>query len=173
MSNCNCQSVPTVVSRLRFLRSELLYDARNYAYVESDIMDGDREHARHQLADICEEGNVDRVSRILALVHAEVVEMLYPFTKSEPENEEISDTLEEPTEYVVELTIPVTMSGTTTKLLSKLIHEYMVYRVMADWLGITNPQVAAAWKAKADEAKAAIQLEKNNRRETFLRKMYP
>ena len=169
---CCCKEKEgTKAVRLTFLRKELLYDAQNYAYIEADVMGEEKQHAQHMLADICEEGNVDRVSRILAVVHAAVVEMLYPFTKQEPVEEELDDKLEAPEEYVVELTIPNTVSRTTVKLLSKLIHEYMVYRVMADWLSITNPAAAQTWMGRAEDTATEIEKSKNIRRKPMVRKM--
>ena len=83
---------------LVFKREELLYDAENYSFVEGDIMQAEDEHARHQVFDIGQDGNVDRVTRILNLVHSECVEMLFPYTK-----EEISDK-QEPLDNV--MTVP-------------------------------------------------------------------
>lgn len=171
-------NVDTRVVRLTFKREELLYDIKNYAFVEADVMgepgvraDDKLRHAQHQLADIGEAGNVDRVNRILAVVHTAVVDMLYPYTKEEPVEEEISDVLETPEEYVVVLTVPITVSRTTLQLLSKLIHEYMVYRVMADWLSITNPQASAHWMEKADATQMEIERTKGVHRRPLTRKM--
>ena len=159
--------------RLKFLRSQLLYDIKNYAFVESDVMDEERQHAKHVLADIGEAGNVDRVSRLLSVIHAAVVEMLYPYTKREPLEEEVDDCLHAPEEYIIEMRVPETMSRTTIQLLSKLIHEYMVYCVLADWLGITNPQAAAKWQAKAEDTKQEIEKAKNARMKAITRKLHP
>ena len=74
-NNVSAEDVRVV--RLKFLRSQLLYDIRNYAYVEADVMGEEKQHAQHVLAEIGEEGNVDRVSRILAVTHTAVIEMLY------------------------------------------------------------------------------------------------
>ena len=93
-------------------------------------MGEEKQHAQHMLADICEEGNVDRVSRILSVVHAAVVEMLYPFTKEAPADAEIDDKLEAPEQYEIVLAVPDGMSQTTVKLLSKPIQGDMVYRQM-------------------------------------------
>ena len=159
--------------RLKFLRNQLLYDIKNYAYVEADVMGEEKQHAQHMLAEIGEEGNVDRVSRILAVVHTAVIEMLFPYTKAEPIEEEIDNCLHAPEEYVVELNVPNTMSRTTIHHLSKLIHEYMVYCVLADWLSITNPQAAANWSAKAEAIKKEIEEVKNLRRKAFTRATNP
>ena len=161
------------VVRLKFLRDQLLYDIKNYAFVEADVMGEEKQHAQHVLAEIGEEGNVDRVSRILAVVHTAVIEMLFPYTKAEPIEEEIDNCRHAPEEYVVELNVPTTMSRTTLHHLSKLIHEFMVYCVLADWLSITNPQAAANWSAKAEAIKKEIEEVKNLRRKAFTRATHP
>lgn len=163
----------TRVVRLKFLRDQLLYDIKNNAYIEGDVMGEEKQHAQHVLVEIGEEGNVDRVSRILAVVHTAVIEMLYPYTKAEPIEEEIDNCLHAPEEYVVELNVPTTMSRTTLHHLSKLIHEFMVYCVLADWLSITNPQAAANWSAKAEAVKKEIEEVKNLRRQAFTRPTHP
>lgn len=171
-TNANNNSDKRVV-RLKFLRNQLLYDIKNYAFVEADVMGEEKQHAQHVLAEIGEEGNVDRVSRILAVVHTAVIEMLFPYTKAEPIEEEIDNCLHAPEEYVVELNVPTTMSRTTMHHLSKLIHEFMVYCVLADWLSITNPQAAANWSAKAEAIKKEIEEVKNLRRRAFTRATHP
>lgn len=170
-NNCCRQEAAPKTVRLTFLRKELLYDAQNYAYIEADVMGEEKQHAQHMLADICEEGNVDRVSRILSVVHAAVVEMLYPFTKEAPADAEIDDKLEAPEQYEIVLSVPDGMSQTTVNLLSKQIHEYMVYRVMADWLTITNPAAAQAWMGRAEDTATEIEKSKNLRRRPQERKM--
>lgn len=175
---CNCGTTAGTGSedkrtvRLKFLRSQLLYDIKNYAFVEGDVMGEEKQHAQHVLVEIGEEGNVDRVSRILAVVHAAVIDMLYPYTKQEPIEEEIDNCLFAPNEYVIELHVPDTMSRTTLHLLSKLIHEYMVYCVLADWLSITNPEASANWNAKAEATEKEITKAKNQRG-VFTRATHP
>lgn len=176
---CNRSKIDTVPVQLKFLRSELLYDIKNYAYIESDLMGAGVQddklvlHVKHLLADIGEKGNVDRVSRILSLVHAEVVEMLYPYTKTGLTHEEITDILEEPAVYAVDMNVPTTMSRTTINYLSKLIHEYMVYRVMADWTSMTYREVSSIWQAKADDLKEEINKKKIHISSPLIRKSSP
>jgi hypothetical protein len=138
---------------LKFIREQLLYDIRNIAYVESDVMPGDNDHSRHQVADIGEDGNVDRVTRIMDLAFAAVTELLYPYTKSSVgEKEERTDEFKESEVYVIDLLVPDDFSKTTVDYLTRLIHEFVVYRVLADWMGIANlgnSESAANWEAKA------------------------
>lgn len=167
-------SNPTQKVVLRFKSENLLYDIRNYAYIEGHIMPDDAECSRHMTIDIGEDGNLDRVLRILSVVHAHVIEILYPYTKLKTtEEEEIDNRLWAPEEYVVELHVPETMSRTTMDLLSKLIHEFMVYRVLADWLSITYPKKAQIWLEKANEAQEEINHIKNKRTQTLRRALHP
>lgn len=158
---------------MKFKRQQLLYDINNYAYIESDLIGDDNQHAKHVTADIGAEGNIDRVSRILSLVHCQVIEKLYPWTKRAPVTEEISDELEEPDEYVIELTVPEWVSRTTLQLLSRLIHEYMVYRALSDWLSISNAKASANWLMKANEAASEIERTKIKHRHALMRKIGP
>lgn len=168
----NVENVKRTV-RLRFVRQQLLYDIRNYAYIEGDVLGEEHQHAQHVLVEIGESGNVDRVTRILSAVHASVVEMLYPWTKSDPVEEEIDDCLYAPDAYIVELHVPLDVSRTTMHLLSRLIHEYMVYEVLADWLSITHPQSSANWASKAEATERAITQAKSTHRGVFTRQSHP
>ncbi len=152
---------------LEFHRAQLLYDIKNYAYIEGHVWGEDSpaiRHARHTLIEIGEEGNVDRVNRILGVVHAAAVEMLYPYTKQEPVDDEvICDCMWTPDKYQIIMHVPATMSRTTLHLLNRLIHEFMVARVIYDWLSITHPEAARNWLDKALEAQGEINSVKHSR----------
>lgn len=145
-------------------RSELLYDCKNLGYVEADVMQTDDEHARHQAADIGEDGNVDRVTRVLDLTFSQIVELCYPYSKVPVEQTvSIDDSFQERQAYVVALLVPDDFSATTVVLLERLMHELMVARVMADWLAITKPDAAAKWTDKGDELEQDIRSNLNGR----------
>ncbi|MDE6346433.1 MAG: hypothetical protein K2L55_07180 [Muribaculaceae bacterium] len=149
---------------LVFHREQLLYAIKNYAYIEGHVWGEENQHAQHTLVEIGEEGNVDRVDRILGVAHAAAVEMLYPYTKQEPiDDEVICDNMRTPEDYKIVMTIPATMSRTTLRLLNRLIHEFMVSRVMHDWLSITHPEAAPNWREKASEAQEEINSIKHTR----------
>lgn len=160
---------------LTFKRSELLYDAENYSFVEGDIMETDNDHARHQVFDIGQSGNVDRVTRILNLAHSECVEMLYPYTKEEisDKQEALDDVLVAPEEYHIVLTLPEDFSLSTVKLLKHLIHEYLVCKALADWMSITNPSSQANWEDKIMNLRVRIQTSLVSRKGKVRRKLKP
>lgn len=159
---------------LKFGREELLYDLKNYAYIEGHVWGEENQHAQHTLVEIGEEGNIDRVNRILGVVHAAAVEMLYPYTKREvSDNDVIDDKIWTPKDYKIEMDVPAAMSQTTLHLLNRLIHEYMVSRVMYDWLSITHPEASKNWLDKAYEAEEEINSIKHSRTGVLRRPSYP
>lgn len=151
MGECKEKKVTLV-----FRREQLLYDVRNYAYVESHVMATETEHGKHMVADVGEEGNVDRVTRVLDLGVSMCRELLYPWAKRDIDKTELDDTLKERTEYRIEMSVPGTLSQTTLTLIEKLVHEYLVCRGVADWMSITNAQKADTWLAKATDAESEI-----------------
>ncbi len=156
MSCCIEKKVDRLNVSLTFSREQLLYDIKNYAYVESHVMSPDTEHARHMVADVGEEGNVDRVTRVLDLGVAKCREMLYPWAKMSISNTEFNDTLQEQAQYRIDMTVPATMSETTLFFVERYIHEFLVCRGVSDWLSITNPQKSEVWMEKANEAEREI-----------------
>ena len=158
---------------LAFIRDELLYDIKNLCYVEADVKEGD-EHSKHQIFDVCEDGNIDRVTRVLDLTFDKSVELCYPYSKREVRPcTRRDDELDYEDEYVMHLDVPRTFSETTVSLLEKYIHELLVYRVMEDWLGITNPKAAEKWKEKADNIENDIVATINHRTKVTRRKLTP
>ena len=53
---------------LIFKRKNLLYSISNYAYIVGHPMPDNTENNKHMIIDICEEGNIDRVNRILSTI---------------------------------------------------------------------------------------------------------
>lgn len=163
--------------RIKLWRKALLYDIGNYAYVEAEVLPVDAENTRHQLADIVEDGNVDRVTRMLGLVYRECVEMLYPYCKRplvvEKDGCVLDDKLEEEAYYVVDLSLPHGFSETTVEYLKDLIHEYIVCRVLADWISMVRAGSESNWLAKAEELRSKMRSALMSRRSMQRRPLKP
>lgn len=168
---CYTDKKGNVEAVLGFKRSQLLYDVRNYAYIEGHIMPTDNLHAQHTVQDVGEDGNVDRVTRMLDLTVAQCRELLYPFTKSEIGNHELDDVLKEQAAYGIVLSLPTDFSQTTLNLLEKLIHEYIVCYTVADWMSITNPAKADTWAAKAEDMESQIRVALHGRVNRYRRRL--
>lgn len=176
--NCCCRKNNpdswTKTAVLTVLRPELLKDIAGVAYVEGDMIKTDDEHDRHQLQDIVEDGNVERVTRVLDLTFAEISELLYPYTRHDAEDgTRLNDIYREDEVYRLRLRLPDDFSETTLKYIGKLAHELMTCRVMSDWCSITKPSAQANWEAKADTAKTSIKSALVNRGGRTRRRMSP
>ena len=162
-----------VTVTLAFKRQELLYEMENIAHVEGDVMEPGHDHGRHQLQDVGQEGNVDRVTSVLNLEVARCREMLRPYTDSEIVRTELDDELKAPPVYGIVMSVERSFSQTTLYLLERLIHEYLVCKGLAEWMGITYPQKAQMWALKAEATMAEINAAKHIRRGAFVRKSSP
>lgn len=156
-----------------FKRDQLLYDVKNYAYIEGSVMDTESSHNRHTVQDVGEEGNVDRVTRVLNKTVAKCREFLYPYTKNDLHRSVLDDKLREPNVYGIVMNVPSDFSQTTLSLLENLIHEYLVCTAVADWLTITNTPKAEIWAAKAADAEGEIRLNINTRISRTRRRLHP
>ena len=163
----------TVIAVLIFKRDDLLYDIKNYAFIEGSISETDSNHVRHTIQDVGEDGNVDRVTRVLNLTVAKCKEMLYPYTKHNIHRQELDDKLREPGVYGIVMRVPKEYSQTSLNLLEELIHEYLVCTVVADWMSITNPTKAEMWKGKAESASREIKTGLNSRMQRVRIKTHP
>ncbi len=177
-SICPCASsqgqMQTKTVVLNFKRIEFLDDLKQNSYVAGDIMPGEDEHRKHQVFDIAEDGNVDRVTRVLNLTMAEVRELLYPYTKSAvDEGDNRVNNLVEVETYTITMTVPEAFSKTTLSYLELLIHELIIDRIMFDWLSQTYPDAAKTWEEKAEKTLAKIQETKNKRMRRGRRTMTP
>lgn len=158
---------------LSFKRDQLIYDVENYAYIEGSIMKTERAHERHTVQDAGQEGNKDRISRVLDLYVAQARELLYVYTKHKIRRPWLNNILKDPAIYGIVLDLPVDFSQTTLNLLERLIHEYIVCGAVADWMSITNPEKAEIWLRKSDGAKEEIQSHTGRRMSKTRRKLSP
>ena len=146
-----------VYAVLSFDREELLYDIKNSAYIEGSVMDPETpDHNRHFVQDVGEEGNVDRVTRILDLTVAECREMLYSFTRQDVRHLHLDDRFKEPKVYGIVLKVPTDFSQTTLNYFERLIHELLVCRAQTEWMRLTHPAKAESWKERCDEITGKI-----------------
>lgn len=140
---------------LIFTRKDLLYDIENYSYIEGSIMETDN-HVRHMVQDVGQDGNVDRVTRVLDLTIAKCREQLYPYTQKEVSRYILQNHLKEAPAYGIVLKLPSKFSQTTLSLLEGLVHELLVCTAVADWMSITNPAKMETWKVKAEDALSEV-----------------
>lgn len=163
-----------IVAALIFERSQLLYDIGNYAYIEGDALPTDAgAHAKHLIQDVTEDGNVDRVTRVLNLGVSRCRERLQPYTNQPIKDAELNDKLKERKVYVIRLTLPSSFTQASLTFIEHLIHEYLVCSAVADWMSITHPGRVETWAIKAESAINEARLSLNQRSARVRRNLHP
>lgn len=132
-------------------RNSLLYDISNIAYIVGDSIPDLDDKVRSAITDICEEGNIDRITRIMNRAYNDLLNLLYAYTKERVlEENRVDNLFSEPVEYKIRMMVPEDFSKTTVSALSECLHEYIVNIVIADWLSITKKDEMSTWQEKAD-----------------------
>ncbi|MBD5332198.1 MAG: hypothetical protein HDR97_00395 [Bacteroides sp.] len=163
----------TLIVVLTFNRDQLLYDIKNYAYIEGSVMETENDHNHHMTQDVGEEGNVDRITRVLDLSMAKCRELLYPYTKHEVIRPVLDNRLRERKVYGIVMSVPKDFSQTSLMLLERLIHEYLVCKAVEEWMSFTNPSKTHTWAEKAADAMREIRSNLNARIGRVRRKLHP
>ena len=175
----SCESIVTSVDKsrvvLNYTRSEIIYHIANDAYIQRQAA-----NVGVDVSDLCADGNIDHVERVLRLTFNGIVELLYQATKASlselpPAADGDGCELQEECEcdcdgekvFSIEMQVGA-MSATTIIYLYDLIKEVLIGSVIADWLSIVAPDLATIWQGKVDAAQEEIS-SAINRRTRFTR----
>ena len=148
-------------------KSELIYDIRNTAYTYADsIRSGVADsHLIHNIYDVAEDGNRDKLARILDSTIEDCREVLYRFTKMEMlgsgfDSNEWEECIGSPTNeeeaYYLALRLPKGFSSTSVHTMTVYIHDYIVNQALYEWLMVVYPEGADRFWALAEEKKEKI-----------------
>ena len=143
---------------MKITKKALLYDIANLAYTIADNGEpGD--HRLHRVRDICQDGNIDRVARILGLAYADILSILLPLITTPAINID-RDFSSSPHDYEICFRNDRTLKYLLTKerqlKIKESAHDYMVCMVLADWLGFTLPSEAPLWRQRAERSLEAL-----------------
>lgn len=139
---------------MKLKKKALLYDISNLAFLIADTHK-EEDVALHRVRDICEDGNIDRVSRMLGLAYANVCDILNDVLEH-PDIDINRDFTSTPHDYEfmfkdIEL-LRYRLTQEKKLKIKETIREYMISMVMSDWLEMTYPLAADIWKFRIAEA---------------------
>lgn len=138
---------------MEIFSNEVLDDIRSAAWLESELHPELDRHRRHEMADICEDGNIERVWRVLALAEAEIRLALHRILY-EKRAVRADNSLERTESWQFRFLTKVAPS--LLSFIREKIHEYMVARVMADRMGVLISDSATIWEERVKDALAAL-----------------
>ncbi|MDE6637512.1 MAG: hypothetical protein K2K32_04670 [Muribaculaceae bacterium] len=138
---------------LRIRSEEVIADLRSAAWLESELHPELDRHRRHEMADICEEDNIERVWRVLGIAASQVrlsLQKILCLQKPySPEND-----LEQPESWEFHFKFPLQKS--TLSFIKEKIHEYFVAVVMSERCAVIISKAAGTWKERADASLAEL-----------------
>lgn len=164
-----------ITAHFTIKRKALLYDVENYAYILGNVIPEENQPSKHQLIDVAQDGNIDVVTRLLDLAYSECLNMLFPHVKDPIQHDEDfgNDMLKEEMAFDFTLQMPAEYSTTSVFYLKKLIHEYMVTKVMVMWLSLNNSNLKVEWEIKLEEITTKIRSTLTLRCNNVRRKLHP
>lgn len=148
-------------------KNELVFDIKNTAYIFADSYtkpDMDIKQLKNAF-DIGEDGNRDKLARILDSAVEDCREMLFRFTKLEMggssfESDEweecIGSATNEEESYYLAMMMPDGFSHTSVHTIAVYIHDYIVNEVLYEWMMLVLPEAADRFWSIAEEKKQKI-----------------
>lgn len=132
---------------------EVLDDIKSAAWLESELHPEIDLHRRHEMADICEPGNIEKVWRILGVCEAEARMALRRILLSRERHRHQND-LVNPASRLFVIKDPA--AANAVAFLKEKIHEYFVASVMADRSAVIIPEALRPWDERKKEAMTAL-----------------
>ena len=154
-------------------KKELVFDIKNTAAVYADSISSSvvDSHSIHNIYDVGEDGNRDKLARILDSAVEDCNEMLFRYTKMKMlgggfDSNEWEECIGSPTNeeeaYYLAMRIPQGFSKTSVHTMTVYIHDYIVNQCLYEWLMIVYPDGADRFLALAEDKKQKIK-EASNR----------
>lgn len=143
-------------------KKELVYDVANTTYTFADALSVEDVHEKHNIMDVAQEGNRDKLARILDEAVEDCREVLYSLGKGHVdgswyETNEWEDCVGSPTNdeesYYLKMFAPRSFSPSSLHTLTVYAHNYIVNKSVSDWLAIVYPKGAEQFLVLAEEKK--------------------
>lgn len=154
-------------------KDELVFDIKNtaYIYADSNVRADTDLHTLHNVFDIGEDGNRDKLARILDAAVEDCREVIFRYTKRNMsyggfDSNEWEECIGSPTNdeeaYYLSMTMPRDFSSTSIHTLAVYIHDYIVNQSLYEWMLLAYPNGAENFKVLAEEKKQKIKEASNH-----------
>ncbi len=139
-------------------RNEIIDDLANVNYIQSNANMEDDSRKQSLVQEIGEDGNRDRVVRIMDLAFGEVKSGLYKHLADAHDEDVLrTDDFKIVADYVMRLKVNLKSRDDMLEYIKNLTHEFIVARVLEDWLELHGrADEAGVWTKKAETALAKI-----------------
>ena len=133
-------------------QEELVQDIRNSAYIVADAVKTDNPDDRGRIRDIAELNNREKMFRWIDLAVGMVTNFLTLWSaRYDRNNTLVSDRYKELPSYHIHMEVPKGFPQNTFVYVKDLAHEFVVAKVMYEYLKHIFPDAAAVWKETMDD----------------------
>lgn len=149
-------------------KKELVYDIKNTAFIFAHSLPGDiSDQVKHNVYEIGEDGNRDKLARMLDEAVEDCREMLFTLTRRHAAGHEPmyeSDAWEECVgapgndmdSYYINMVFPFLASRTALHTLGVYVHNYIVNTVLYNWMLLAYPSGTESFSVKTAELQEKI-----------------
>ena len=139
-----------MIRKVSLRRDDLLTDIADAAYLVADVEEGkETPHRLHQTFDICEEENLPHANRLLDLAFTEARCLLLPILEGGRGGR--------PGKHLtLHLILPAAGGFILESRVREAVREFIVSRVLNQWLSVTLPASAEAWRRRGDELASSL-----------------
>lgn len=131
----------------------MIDDIRSAAWLESELHEDLPLHRRHEMADVCETDNVEKIWRLLGLCDAEVRVAIRRIL-AHPSPATTENVIARPLQWDYPLAGGI--GGETISLVKEKIHDYFVASAMADRAEVIIAECAGIWRSRAAESLSTL-----------------
>ena len=156
---------------VELMKNELVHDIKNtaYSFAESENIINTKAgqvesmpETLEQVYTIGEDGNREKLARILDSAVEDCMELLFRFCKMEMrgggfDSNEWEECVGSPTNdeeaYYLAMLMPIGFSKTSVHTMTVYMHDYIVYECLYEWMMIVYPNGAERFKVLAEDKK--------------------
>lgn len=143
---------PKVHKTMVLQQEELVQDIRNSAYIVADAVPTENPDDRGRIRDIAELNNRENMFRWMDLAVGMVANFLTLWSaRYDRNNTLVSDRYKELPCYHIHMEVPLSFPENTFIYAKDLAHQFIVSKVLYEYLKIVFPDAAAVWKETMDD----------------------
>lgn len=149
--------IPKIHKTMVLQREELVQDIRNCAYIVADSVKTDNPDNRGRIRDVAELNNRENMFRWIDLAAGMVANFLTKWSAVyERINTLVTDRYKEQPCYTIHMEVPKQFPENTFAYAKDLAHQFIVSKVMYEYLKVIFPDAAAVWKETMDDLEAKL-----------------
>lgn len=146
-------------------KGELVFDVANTTYTFADALSDDEVRDKNKIIDVAQDGNRDKLARILDEAVEDCRETLYNLGKGHVDgswyetdewDECVGSPINDEESYYLKMFAPRYFTTSSLHTMTVYAHNYIVNKAVADWLMMVYPKGTEQFLALANDTKEKL-----------------